>query len=479
MLKKILIKEENGIRYFNNGDWIDLNDMPRNKGGHINWCKSIGRKIKIKYNEKIFEIKIIEYINKRSRIVFICQGNKYDRKVSSILDCRFDYINNTLRYKYNIGDEIKNIKILGREIIKVNDKQTKTYTIINSDNNEIIKTTERKITAYENRNTSIKKKKRKGSPIATARPNLLKYFVNEQDAYNNTLTSKNTILVKCPICNFEKEIKVKTLVSIGFNCNKCGEHYSYPNRLITELLCQLKVKFKNEKTFKWSDGKVYDFYIPSKEIIIEAHGRQHYDGGFSRMGGRTLEEEQQNDKLKCELALQNDVKHYVQLDCSKSNIDYIKNNIMNSELPTLLNFKENDIDWNECDKNASSSLMIKACELWDSGIHNTKEIGKIIHRSYAMVIEYLKHGVELGLCDYTIEESRKKDDTKHIYVYDKDLNFIKEFLSCRQLEELSEEIFGTKFINQCVIRVCLGQRKQYKGYIFSYIPLHKDITENR
>ena len=54
---------------------------------------------------------------------------------------------------------------------------------------------------------------------------------------------------------------------------------------------------------------VYDFYIPELEAIIEVHGSQHYGQGFEKVGGRTLEEEQINDRLKEDLAKQNGIKH--------------------------------------------------------------------------------------------------------------------------------------------------------------------------
>ena len=77
---------------------------------------------------------------------------------------------------------------------------------------------------------------------------------------------------------------------------------------------------------------------------METHGKQHYEDGFKGCGGRTLEEEQQNDKNKYELAIKNGIKqqNYIVIDCSKSDLEFIKNNIINSRLNELFNLNKNN-----------------------------------------------------------------------------------------------------------------------------------------
>ena len=50
--------------------------------------------------------------------------------------------------------------------------------------------------------------------------------------------------------------------------------------------------------FEWSENKRYDVYIPYLNCIVENHGEQHYNNSFKSLNGRTLEEEQKNDKYK-------------------------------------------------------------------------------------------------------------------------------------------------------------------------------------
>lgn len=77
---------------------------------------------------------------------------------------------------------------------------------------------------------------------------------------------------------------------------------------------------------------------------------------------------------------------------------------------------------------------------------------------------------------YTPKE--KKTTAKKVYVYDIDLNYICTYKSLSYLTENSEKDFDEKFSSGCISRVCLGQRKQYKGYIFSYTPLESRIQND-
>ena len=84
--------------------------------------------------------------------------------------------------------------------------------------------------------------------------------------------------------------------------------------------------------------KRYDIYIPSINCIIENHGIQHYNKGFEFIGGRTLEEEQENDKYKKCVANKNGVENYIIIDCRKSTKEWVEQSVMQSYLPILLNF---------------------------------------------------------------------------------------------------------------------------------------------
>lgn len=169
------------------------------------------------------------------------------------------------------------------------------------------------------------------------------------------------------------------LTERGFSCPKCSDGISYSEKFVYNLLKNLSVVFKKEKTFDWSQNKRYDFYIPKLSCIIEVHGLQHYFyTGFSR----SLEEEQENDKLKEQLAKENGIKHYIILDCRKSEMEWVKNSILNSQLNEL--FDLSNINWKEIDYNSNGSLFIKFYVLFKEKIPLNKIIDQLeIHETTA------------------------------------------------------------------------------------------------
>lgn len=245
--------------------------------------------------------------------------------------------------------------------------------------------------------------------VATTHPHLVKYFAKIEDAYSNTYGSMKKIQAICPECHTKKEIRIQDLYRQGLSCNKCSDGISYPNKFIYELLVQLGVTFNREEIFDFAKNKRYDFYLPYYKCIIEAHGRQHYDVGFETCGGKTFLEIQKNDEIKSRIANENGIKHYVVLDCRKSEMNWIKNSIMNSELPKLLNFKEEDIDWSKCHDETSSSRVKEFCDLWNSGVKSSTDIALITGYDISTIIQYLKNYGNLFGCDYNLEFEKQKN----------------------------------------------------------------------
>lgn len=130
---------------------------------------------------------------------------------------------------------------------------------------------------------------------------------------------------------------------------------SFPERLMDSVLRQLNVSFEREVVFDWSRPsgtnalkgfKRYDFYLPKQNAIIEVHGAQHYSGGFEVFGGRTLEEEKENDYVKQVIAQQNGISNYIVINAAVSTIPYIRESISsNSDFLSL--FDVTDINWME------------------------------------------------------------------------------------------------------------------------------------
>lgn len=166
--------------------------------------------------------------------------------------------------------------------------------------------------------------------LNTLRPDLTKYLLNPKDGDNVRPKSNKRIKVKCPNCGHVKEIVVSELHTYGFSCPICSDGISYPNKFIRNMLTQLNVEFRPEHIFEWSPTKRYDQYIPDYNLIIENHGRQHFEQ-VNYM--RSLEEQKENDKEKREKAILNGIENYVELDCAFSDLEYIKKSVLESSLP--------------------------------------------------------------------------------------------------------------------------------------------------
>ena len=215
--------------------------------------------------------------------------------------------------------------------------------------------------------------------------------VTMEDLYKVTPCSHNKYYFKCNECKEgtgnKKEIRV--VIRYGFLCEYCSDGLSIPEKFMINILKQLNVEFitqLSKSNFKWCQGYRYDFYIPSLNMIIETHGSQHYERGFESCGGRarTLEEEQKNDKEKKELALNNNIKSYIVVNCRCSSFDWLKENII-KELTNYFNLS--NIDWNLVWENSLKSLVWEVEKLVKEGKSN-EQIANILNINKNTVISY-------------------------------------------------------------------------------------------
>lgn len=90
----------------------------------------------------------------------------------------------------------------------------------------------------------------------------------------------------------------------------------------------------------------------------------------------------------------------IRIDCRKSNMNFIKNNILNSYLAQI--FDLSHIDWLLCENNARSSLVYEICSYYSKSKNKTlKEISDYFDLSKPTVSKYLHAGTEIGICNYT------------------------------------------------------------------------------
>ena len=324
--------------------------------------------------------------------------------------------------------------------------------------------------------------------IATTHPHLIKYFSNIEDNYIYTYGNDKKVLMKCPDCGFEKKMQISTLSYYGFSCNKCGDGISYPEKVMFSVIEQLEINFEYHKTFDWSKNvqvdnarlcgsKEYDFYfkLNNEYFVIETHGRQHYEenNGFNTIeGAKEYKEEVENDRLKKELALVNSVKeeNYIVIDCRKSELDWIKGYILESNLAKLFDLSK--IDWNKAEKFALSSRVKEACQYKKNNPNiMTKDISKLMNMDRQTLRKYFKKGNKIGWCYYNAEEESKKGIANSKIVWSQDKNIL--FKSISDCERQSLKLFGVKITSASISAVCNNKQIETKGYQFKFI---SDLT---
>ena len=249
--------------------------------------------------------------------------------------------------------------------------------------------------------------------IATTHPHLAKYFIDEEDTCTHTYGSAEKVKLKCPDCGHIKTMEIGRLTYKGLPCDLCSDGISYPEKLTASILNRLEIDFI--KQLSYDNGKhKYDFYLPSYNAILETHGKQHYEQGFEGLGGRSLEEEQENDKYKRGLAINNGIlsENYHEIDCRKSMLEWCRPNIEKVlskyiDISVLTNE-----DWREIDIQAQKSLKIEICKYWEVSKKNdydlsTTTVANTFGVTYETVGQYLKWGNANGLCKYNGQEELK------------------------------------------------------------------------
>ena len=337
------------IKYKNNNKnrWVDLSELPQfefNNQIRIQWDNSVGCDIPFQYDEACGVIHIVgcrqQVISKnRHRAILSITIGKY---VTEPIEVRSDFITNC-----QLHNCVKN-------------------------------------------------------RIINLAPQLMKYLVNQDDAYKYSYHSNQKILMRCPMCG---NVELKTISAVyktGFVCHACSDGISIPNKIMYNILTQLNIKFINEVNrshgFDWMQSYIYDFYfnINNKDILIEM------DGGYHVF-------QKERDEIKTKLAIDNNF-NIIRIDCAYLNTDaveYIKNNILNSELCNILQLDK--VDWDECRLATRNSIMIQACSLWENDNLSVLQISDRLNFNRHTIAKYLNRGKKLGLCNsYNTNTSRNR-----------------------------------------------------------------------
>ena len=236
----------------------------------------------------------------------------------------------------------------------------------------------------------------------TTRPDVASMLQNPEDGYRYTAFSNQKAWFICKDCKFPNYKRINNVSALGVCCQRCSDGISYPNKFSRSLLSQLPIdKYDCEYQPEWVKPYYYDnhFWYNGTEYILEMDGYLHFvDRHFH---DTTLEQTQERDRIKDELAAQHDI-CMIRIDCIRCEMEYIRNNILKSQLNNI--FDLSCIDWDLCDKESQCNMAKKACELYMTHLYSPTDISNILHVNRSTVYRYLKSGTKYGWCDYNLNK---------------------------------------------------------------------------
>ncbi len=450
--------------------WINLGELPKLKSDNnvVDWKNSVGYKVNFKYGEIEDYFEIIEYSDSKAKIY----NQKYGEKQINVGNLKKGCLGAFLKlytsdFKIEIGtllkDDWRDLIILDRKYESftekrfdrkkeriINIKRKYYYYKCNKDN-------------YEGWMLEDNLMKGIGCPLCsgnatvegindinTTNPDLVKFFINENDARKYSRNSHYRLIFKCPNCNTKKDMRIADLVIKGFSCPICNDGFSYPEKFVHSCLTQNNINFITQlssTTYKWVGKYRYDFYLKDYNAIIEVNGRQHYDDRVT-FHRKNLNNENENDRKKKELALNNNIKNYIVIDASESTLEWMREHILNSKLSSIINL--NDTDWIKCEQDARKSRIYEVCKYKNEHSSLTSsQISSVFGIERSVIVDYLKIGNNLKWCTYSAKEEQRLSASrnrpkKHIIVKNEEGIVLGEFESCSELERQSIEKFGFK-----------------------------------
>lgn len=381
------------------------------KYNNIDWTESKGRCFRVEYDNNTYMLTYIECINK-NYVKVEYNGKEFVLTKSALLNGYIGRVIDNTHYgfRYNVGDII-NGRIVLEQIKKkkINNSHEKRYKVKCLKDNycyeitEIMLKNNSKCPVCCNRILMIGV-----NDLWSKRSDIAKMLYDKTEGYKYLSSSNHKTIWVCQCCG--SLVHGKSIYNVCKNntvyCPFCNDGFSYPEKLMNAILTYSKIiytyHFSFEDQFFYYNNKPYhpeyDFYFiyKSKKYIIEMDGGFHYkqtNGHFEY----SLEEIQEIDRLKDELALKNGCE-VIRIDCCRSEYSYILNSLKKSKLSDIINF--DNLNSYEINKNACSSKIKEICNIY---MNNTKILPEISERTKVnryTVYNYLRLGTQIGLCDY-------------------------------------------------------------------------------
>lgn len=467
---------------------VNTNNLIMLSNGKIDWKKSIGLDLCYKIEGTDFS-GIIKLVDVDGKNLLISIDNKPEIKIGKE-SLRKGSIAKQLGtkakiFKFNAGDVINNQKIIDQIIIQHYSIPKNGEKVISHENGYIVECLKDHY-QYEILEKSLVHER--GCPIcgknkvvpgindiATTNPKLAEWFVDKSLTFKLSKDTNQKVELKCPICG-RYFVGIPNHFKKGYPSCVCQKSsLSYPEKIFSSILNQLNIDYifqLSKTTFQWCKSYKYDFYfeIESNKYIVEldgglGHGKKAYnDDSFF------IDDSIKRDKEKDELALEHGIK-LIRIDVDYPDVRYrfqfIYNNIILSDLNTILNF--NMVDLQKCEIDAENSLIVIIGKMWDEDHLTLSEIKQKLQIGETTISNYLKKGKELGLNNY-IPHSRKyvPDHIKKIIkVIDTNNEIICVHRGISDFQKNSKSLIN-KYVDNSTIYHSLKSNRPSSGYLFSY-----------
>lgn len=234
---------------------------------------------------------------------------------------------------------------------------------------------------------------------------MTKYLKNKNDALIYSKASNSRVDFQCPDCGDITNQKISNVYTFGYNCKKCSDGLSYPNKFSYALLEQLPVEnVIHEYSPKWIYPKRFDNYFEynGKKYILEMDGGFHYNDNTLNNNDVSITIE--NDKYKDDKAFEFGIT-VIRINCIRSIFEDIRDEFLNNKiLNSLFNMK--DLDYIKCHEFAISNVTKVVCDYYNT-VENVSLCMSKFNLARNTILSYLKNGNLLGWCNYSVEKSYK------------------------------------------------------------------------
>lgn len=250
--------------------------------------------------------------------------------------------------------------------------------------------------------------------IPTTAPWMVKYFPGgEEEASNFTRSCSKTFTPICPFCGRVSDIQIspnRLYHQHGISCI-CKDGITIPNKIIRNIMEQalrLNMISSFEKEYKLYDERgtlrKFDMYfadINQIPYLVEMDGgkhsyikRNHSKKKFCFVPAKSLLIDDLKDNIAKNMGIT-----LIRIDCFKSDVDYIKDNIYKSTLFDIINLDR--IDWLEVEEICYGNIIEEVCKYKrDHPEVFAPEVCDMFDISSTTLRKYWKIGNRLGLCEY-------------------------------------------------------------------------------